>query len=45
MLSSLFSLLPLTLYGAAVKATNLAGDPTDLANYPPCAVRIVLLYQ
>lgn len=32
------SLLLVTLSGAVVKATNISGDPTDLANWPPCAV-------
>ena len=32
------SLLLVALSGAVVKATNVTGDPTDLANWPPCAV-------
>ena len=44
MLSLLFTLLLPALYGAAVEATNVSGDPTDLANWPPCAVRTALLY-
>ncbi len=35
------SLLFIALSGAFVKGTNTSGDPTDLANWPPCAVSFV----
>ncbi|CAF9918849.1 hypothetical protein IMSHALPRED_004440 [Imshaugia aleurites] len=36
-MSSILALLLISFCGVAVKATNTTGDPTDLANWPPCA--------
>ena len=36
---STFSFLT-AMAAAAVKATNTSGDPTNLANWPPCAVSL-----
>ena len=38
---SVSALLLLALSAVAVKATNVTGDPTNLANWPPCAVCII----
>ena len=38
MVLSYCSLAVLGLYFAAVKATNTSGDPTDISNWPSCAV-------
>lgn len=40
---SLSALLLAALSGAAVKATNITGDPTNLANWPPCAQKCIPL--
>ena len=32
------TLVLIALSAITVKATNVNGDPTDLANWPPCAV-------
>lgn len=33
-------LFMLVLDAAPLLATNAAGEPTDIANWPPCAVRL-----
>ena len=38
-----FSALWLIVLSAVVSATNIEGDPTDLANWPTCAVRKIPL--
>ena len=37
-------LLIISSYLTITQATNLNGDPTDLTNYPTCAVRLAPSY-
>ena len=43
MMALLPAFLLIALSAIAVKATNTAGDPTDLANWPPCSQKCVPL--
>ncbi|KAM0798434.1 hypothetical protein BDR22DRAFT_891226 [Usnea florida] len=42
-MASISAFLLVALSTIAVKATNITGDPTDLANYPPCAQKCIPL--
>ena len=39
------SILLFVLSGAIIRATNTSGDPTDLANWPPCAVGSTVAFK